>query len=196
MTPQRLSVKLFAQRGSAIDLPGLIPVFHKWITEGAMDDLLIDVADYKHVHHGPGIMLIGHEVDYGLDLQAGRPGLLVTLKRQRDPSLTSAVETALSKLLVVARLLQDDPSISPAIPFDAREIEVTLLDRLRYPNTEESAAVVVDQIGSTVGGWLGVSEWSAERVADDPRLPLAIRVKLPSVESLPPPPSADAEYTG
>ena len=46
-------------------------VLNSWIQKQRLEELLIDVADYLHVHNGPGIMLTGHEADYSLDKRAG-----------------------------------------------------------------------------------------------------------------------------
>ena len=47
----------------------LVPVFHRWIQTGAIPGhLLVDVADYDHVPEGPGILLVAHEGNLGIDL--------------------------------------------------------------------------------------------------------------------------------
>ena len=58
-----------------------------------MKKLLLDVADYKHVQEGPGIVLIGHEADYSLDLGGGRAGLVYDRNRgwETMPSLAERV---------------------------------------------------------------------------------------------------------
>ena len=43
-------------------------VFHAWIQKGAVEGLLLDVADYQHIQDGPGMILIGDQVDYAFDL--------------------------------------------------------------------------------------------------------------------------------
>ena len=86
--PQRIKVKYFVQEPAAVDLPAFIPVFHHWIQEHRVEGLLIDVADYKHMQNGPGIVLIGHEADYALDLAGGRPGLIYDRKRQWEAAAT------------------------------------------------------------------------------------------------------------
>src|SRR5205807_2486817 len=70
---QHINVKLLLEGGD--DLDPVIPIFHSWIQNQPFGELLIDVADYRHVHHGPGIVLIGHEADYSLDQTDGRLGL-------------------------------------------------------------------------------------------------------------------------
>ena len=67
MLPKRISVKLFTTDPEAeVDLHKYIRVFHEFIKEKKVEGLLIDVADYSHVPEGPGIVLIGHDVDYSL----------------------------------------------------------------------------------------------------------------------------------
>ena len=49
-------------------------VFHQWIRDSVCPEMLIDVADYRHVPAGPGVMLIGHEANYSLDNRENRLG--------------------------------------------------------------------------------------------------------------------------
>ena len=74
MDLQKIGMKFFAEDGSTIDLVEFIPIFHRWIQNKALSDLLIDVADYSHVHAGPGILLIAHEGNYAVDETGNRRG--------------------------------------------------------------------------------------------------------------------------
>ena len=73
MDVQQLSAKVYAAPGHSVAQDEYIPLFHSWIRDKriATDKLLIDVADYKHVHHGPGIMLIAHEAHWAMDEAGG-----------------------------------------------------------------------------------------------------------------------------
>ena len=81
MQSPKIQVKYFTQE--PVELEHFVPVFHRWIRDRVLDDMVIDVADYAHVHHGPGIVLIGNAVDYFMDQGEGRLGLLYS--RKRDP---------------------------------------------------------------------------------------------------------------
>ena len=63
MNLQHINVKIYVEDDSAVDLSRFIDVFHSWIKQQLLDELLIDVADYRHVPAGPGVILIGHEAD-------------------------------------------------------------------------------------------------------------------------------------
>ena len=52
---QHINVKLLLSNAEDLDLDGVIPVFHSWIQDQVTDELLLDVADYRHVYGGPGI---------------------------------------------------------------------------------------------------------------------------------------------
>ena len=67
MDLHKFGIKFFAADGEGIDILKLSPVYHRWIQQNALEDLLIDVADYSHVPAGPGVMLIAHEGNYALD---------------------------------------------------------------------------------------------------------------------------------
>ncbi|QPC84107.1 hypothetical protein G4Y79_06960 [Phototrophicus methaneseepsis] len=143
--PKRLSVKLFAENPEVAPVADLVPVFQHWIQLKAVAGLLIDVADYKHVHHGPGVILIGHEADYAYDLSTGRPGIQYTIKRTQLPSLTDAINLALTRALDAARILQTEEGLN-GLRIGADEIEITIADRLGFPNEPDVVAQVIDVI--------------------------------------------------
>src|SRR4029077_10076795 len=67
MELQHVNVKLIVRTPEEVDLEPLIPIFHGWIQGRVCDELLLDIADYRHVPAGPGVVLIGHEADYSVD---------------------------------------------------------------------------------------------------------------------------------
>ena len=77
----QLKIYLTPETARTLDVEAVIPVFHRWIKQRALPELTIDVANYRHVPQGPGVVLIGHGSDYFLDEGEGRPGLLHNRKR-------------------------------------------------------------------------------------------------------------------
>lgn len=136
MDAKRIDVKVFATADSEVEPAALIPVFHGWIQRGAIqNELLIDVADYGHVVEGPGVMLIGHEGQYGYDLTKGRPGLLYSLRRANiDGGYDAALRYALRQALSAAALLEQEESLKGKLVFNAGEVMVRINDRLLAPN--------------------------------------------------------------
>lgn len=177
MVPHRLTVKYFVANPEAVNLPALVPVFHRWIQFHSLEGLLVDVADYRHVHHGPGVILIGYEADYGLDLAQGRPGLLYRRKQEMPADLPTALRVALHQALRACHLLENESSLHPGLRFRTDEVEIALLDRLRFPNTTASFDAVRPTIEALLGE-LYDDGVHVERVANDPRQPLTIQAVM------------------
>jgi hypothetical protein len=132
---QHVRVKIFA--AGPVDLGPAIPVFHRWIQERACPEMLIDVADYRHVPRGPGVMLIGYEANYSLDETRGRLGLLYSRKQaggDAQQNLRQAYDTAIA----ACRRLETEPEFHGKLKFDAGESEISINDRLLAANSEET----------------------------------------------------------
>src|SRR5690554_2580873 len=123
MIPFRTQVKFFLENPDNVDLSLFMGVFQRWIQRRALEGLLIDVADYRHVFQGPGIILIGHESDYAMESRDGRLGLLYTRKRQTDADLGAQLRAALRLALAAAQLLEAEPAFEPRLKFRGDEIE-------------------------------------------------------------------------
>ena len=134
MNIQHINIKFFLENPESVNLADYSTVFNSWIQKQALDELLIDVADYLHVHNGPGIMLIGHEADYSLDNRAGRLGLLYNRKEQLEGTTQEKLAQAVRAALTGARLLENENGLK----FNGQEVQVTINDRLIAPNTTET----------------------------------------------------------
>jgi hypothetical protein len=140
MDAKRVDVKLFAKDASRVKQSELIPVFHGWIQRGAIaDEMLIDVADYEHVVEGPGVMLIAHGAQYGLDQTKGRTGLLYSHRRSRvDGGFEQALSYSVRQALRACALLQKEDALGGRLAFSGQEIMVRINDRLLAPNVAET----------------------------------------------------------
>ncbi len=134
MNVQHLNIKFYLENPETVNLADYAAVFNTWIQQQRLDELLIDVADYLHVHHGPGIMLIGHEADYSLDNRAGRLGLLYNRKAQLDGTTQEKLAQAVRAALTAAQILEQENGLK----FNGSEVQVIVNDRLLVPNTAET----------------------------------------------------------
>ncbi|TMA34051.1 MAG: hypothetical protein E6J87_08335 [Deltaproteobacteria bacterium] len=175
MNPKRLAIKLFTARPLAQDgLAAFIGVFHGFIQRAAVPGLLIDVADYAHVPDGPGVVLIGHDVDYGIEIVHGRTGLLTTRKRAGDEGLRALFRDALGRALAAAHAIESDPGVS--LRFAADAVEVAILDRLAAPNTASAFELVSKEIAPIARAVFGDAVKLENAAGDDPRRMLTLRV--------------------
>lgn len=156
MQALEVGVKLFVANPKAVALKDYIPIFHRWIQAQGLDELCIDVADYGHVHHGPGVILMCNGAIYGLDEEGGKLGLLLRRKRNDGGTLQAQMLATLRALLVAAHKLMQEPELLGRLDFVGNALEVSIYNRLHAPNTEETFAQVKPYLDATLSKlWLG-----------------------------------------
>src|SRR5436190_19403431 len=148
---QHVRVKVFARQPAPIDLGDAIPVFHRWIQDRACPEMLIDVADYRHVPNGPGVMLIGHEASYSLDNTKGRLGLLYS-RKQAGGAAQQNLRQAFDAAVAACRRLEQEPEFAGKLKFDIGDCEISINDRLLAPNAENTWLVVRPEIERFLAG--------------------------------------------
>lgn len=170
----RLSVKVFLDAPADLDTEPAIGIFHRWIQDEALEGLLIDVADYRHVHHGPAVMLIGDERDHVLDLLEGRPGVVCVQKRHGDETtLTEQIVATARRARAAADLLAGEPDIAIG-GVRGGELRVTVLDRLAAPSGPEGQAAVRPAVEAAAAEILG--EGAVVEAVEDPKGPASFRI--------------------
>ncbi len=183
IAPHRLSVKFFFEELS-IDVESFIPVFHRWIRENVVpNELLLDVADYKHIVDGPAILLVGHEADYVVDLTDAKPGLLYVRKRDAGSDLSAALGTTLSQALNGVKLTETDVELKGKLKLRTDAAMIVLLDRLNYPNSANgdgtTATAAQAQLSDDLAPLFG-DDATVTRVDNDAREPLTFELTAPS----------------
>jgi len=134
MELQHINLKFYIENTESLSLESFHGVFNSWIQRSLTDDLLVDVAEYLHVHNGPGIMLIGHSANYSLDLTAGRLGLLYNRKEQVEGTNKQKLAQAAHDALSAMRILEKENRVH----FIGDEVQLIVNDRLVAPNTVET----------------------------------------------------------
>lgn len=153
---QHISVKLLLKEQEGIDLAALVPVFHGWIQAQIFDELLIDVADYRHVPDGPGVMVIGNEADYSVDNTDGRLGVRYHRKAVLNSNNHERLRQAAKSAFAACLRLEEDPALNQKLRFNGRDIEIVINDRLLAPNNPESRKIIEPEIRALADKLFGV----------------------------------------
>jgi hypothetical protein len=178
---QHVRVKIFASEPSSIDLGEAIPVFHRWIQGHLCPELLIDVADYRHVPNGPGVMLIGHEANYSLDMAKNRLGLLYS-RKQAGGGAQENLQQALDAAIAACRRLEKEPAFAGKLKFDTGDCEFSINDRLLAPNRDETYLALKPELDRFFAGLWGAGAYSIEHEGE-PRELFRVAVKSKSLQS-------------
>lgn len=177
MKARRLAVEIPARSAPAPDLAPAIGLFHRFIQTGALPGLALDVADYRHVPGGPGVLLIAHEADYGVSAK----GLRVLRKAGGEGQpLGEMLGEALGMARAALRAIEKDGGF--AMQFATAEFSLELLDRLAFPNTAEGAAAAEAGARSALRGLFG-AKCEMAREENDSRAPLRFCVQGAPLEA-------------
>jgi hypothetical protein len=170
MQLQHVNVKLLVQNPQGVDLEPLIPVFHSWIQEQSSDELLLDIADYRHVEAGPGVVLIGHEGNYSVDNTDNRLGVRYNRKAALDGNNQDRLEQATRAALAACERLEAEPLLGGKLRFNGQEIEIFINDRLLAPNTDETRESVAADLQVFSKKLFGGEEYSVSYGRDARKL--------------------------
>jgi hypothetical protein len=178
MQLQKPQVKFYVEKPSAVDTEPLVPVFHLWIQHKVLDEMLIDVTEYGHVHQAPALLLVGHGSDYAIDFGEGRAGLLYSRKRGAPDDAGEAVLDAFRRALAACKKLEEETSLKERIVFRTDEALFRVNDRLRAPNTKETAEAVLPILKSALSKVYGKEPVALEAIGNGREL-FTVRIKAP-----------------
>ena len=186
MNVDHLNVKVFAKQPVEIDVGHALPVFHRWIQESILDEVLIDVTEYAHVPSGPGILLIGHDSNYSLDLTFNRLGLLYNRKTPSEGTVQDKLLKAFGSALIACSHLEEEEPFRGKLKFNAGTCELIVNDRLLAPNTQETWDVLRPELEKFFNGLYGPGTYTLQHVGEPrERFRVDIQSKAPlEVKSL------------
>jgi hypothetical protein len=172
----KFGIKFFTADGDRLDILKLIPMYHRWIQQGALEDLLIDVADYSHVPGGPGVMLIAHEGNYALDETGRERGVLYYSKRQLADELPERFARVASKALKAAQLMSRDAELEGAVKVPGTRLQLIANDRLAAPNTDAAYTELEPALQTFLKRLYAGAPYTVTRETD-PKERLSVRVQ-------------------
>lgn len=177
MELQHINIKVYAT-GPKVDLENVVPVFHEWIRERAIDDqLLIDVADYAHVPAGPGVMLIAHEAFYSLeDGPENRMGLLYNQRTSQGGTNAERLAYAFAHTDKACRLLESDDRLK-GIKLSGDELRIMINDRAIAPNSRATFDAVRGDLETALAAFYKSNSFELAFVEQDPRERFTVSVR-------------------
>lgn len=173
---QHVNVKLRLASPEKVNLAAVVPVFHHWIQDQVFAGPLLDIADYRHVPDGPGVMLIGHEGDFSVDSTDGLLAVRYNRKAPLDGSNQDRLEQATRSALIACQRLANDRTLNRQVRFDGRNMEFFINDRLLAPNVEETRAACLPEFDLFFSKLLGGKQYSIS-FNEDPRRLLTVFLK-------------------
>jgi hypothetical protein len=171
----KFGIKLFAVDAKGFDILKLIPMYHRWIQQKALEDLLIDVADYSHVPAGPGIMLIAHEGNYALDETGHERGIVYYSKHALAGELPERFVQVARKVVQAALLMTGDADLNGQLKVPGNHLQFFANDRLVAPNTDAAYAELEPTLRGFLDRLYAGAAYTLVRESD-PKERLSVRV--------------------
>jgi hypothetical protein len=168
MELQHVNAKIMVEGDLAVDPGRFIDVFHRWIREGVIEGLLIDVADYRHVPDGPGVTLIGFDSDYSMDNAGGNWGVLYNRKSPLEGSNDDRLLGALKSAVQACKLLEAEFA-DDGLKFSRQKFELFINDRALAPNTDETWDTCQPILQSFLKSALGHDDFALQRESEPRR---------------------------
>ena len=166
MDIQHFRVKLLATPDSHPRLGDAIPVFHRWIQQKCLPEMMIDVSDYEHVPSGPGIILVCHEAIYGLDEGKGKLGLVYNRRTEVNGTVEERLQQALRAADHAAAMLEEEPEFVGKLKFNRKAWEVVVNDRALAPNTEATWKSLEPVVRKVFDSMMGAGRYRLQRHVD------------------------------
>ena len=176
MDLQKINVKFFVRDPSAVPLEAFIGIFNSWIQ--AADGEYYDIADYRHVHGGPGILLVAHEANISMDNAGDRLGLLYNRKQPLQGSNRDKLRWTFKAALEYCRKVEAELALQGRMRFRGDEALVFINDRLLAPNTDETFLAVRADVEDLAQVLYAGSDVSLEKEQDSRRR-FSLHIKTP-----------------
>lgn len=176
MTIERFCIKFFTKSDTDLDDAIFIDIFHEWIRLRKLDGVLLDVADYRHVPEGPGVMLITHEINFAMDYTEGRFGLFAQRKLGQKMAQPERILELVRSTVAFGALLEADPRVSGNLSLEAGSFHFMSNDRLLLPNTAEAFAEIKPDLEAAAAIIYPGRDVSIARLENDPRDRLTVAV--------------------
>ncbi len=167
MNLQHINVKIFVEGELSVDPERFIDVFHRWVAEQSMEEMLIDVADYRHVPNGPGVLLVGYEADYCIDNADNRTGLRYNCKSEIGGTNADRLSKAFFSAANACLQLEAE---FDALRFNRQELEISINDRALAPNNDQSRSECEQYFSEFVNNVFQVSDFQLRFESDARRL--------------------------
>lgn len=166
MSLQKISLKLFVDVPGTLPLEPFLPIFARWRENKTHASGWVDLADYAHVRNGPGVMIIGHQGNLGMDLTDPGPGILYCNKKDLEGTTEERVLDTFRRTLPLARALTAEPEYPKQLAPRPGFWELVVNDRMQAPNTDETEAALRPGIDAALERIFGGGRYTAVREKD------------------------------
>jgi len=169
---QRIDLKVFldAPPNYSLDLDPVLTIFDRWRQETDHPEDWVDLADYAHMHLGPGVMMAGKRAHFAVDTNEPGVGLLYRGRKDFDGAVEERLLEAFRRALRLMTRLVSEPEFPSGLPVRSEDWLVAINDRLGFPNDDATEEQLKPGLLATLDHIFGEGGYQLERDADPQHL--------------------------
>ena len=139
---ERIDLKVFVDAPAGANLDPIMTVFDRWRQEDGTASDWIDLADYAHMARGPAVMMAGKREHFAIDTNEPGMGILCSVRAGLSGTNEERFAEAFQRHLVLATRLGGEPEWPADFSVRSGEWEISINDRLNFPNSDEKEEAV------------------------------------------------------
>ena len=166
MDLQRINVKLLATAPPDFSVDSFLAIFGRWRNDAENPAGWFDLADYAHMPKGTGVVLVGKQGNFSIDLGDPGPGLLYCGKQDYSGPVEQRITETFERCLALVKPLLTEPEYPADLKIQPGSWELAINDRLDSPNTAATDQDLRPGISAALDTVFGPGAYSIEREPD------------------------------
>lgn len=169
MDLQRIDLKAQLDAPRDVKLDPLLGIFGRWRNDKDHPARWVDLADYAHMSRGAGVVLIGKQGMFGVTRFDPGLGLLYSGRSEYDGSCEKRFIESFRRHLALATVLLREPDYPAELKTLTGSWELSLNDRLNFPNNEETDRLLRPPIQAALDKLFGPGSYETTTESDRQR---------------------------
>ncbi len=166
MDLQRINLKLLADAPPDFSVDSFLAIFGRWRNDATNPAAWFDLADYAHMPKGAGVVLVGKQGNFSIDLGDPGPGLLYCGKQDYSGPVEQRITETFQRCLALVKPLLTEPEYPSDLEVQPGKWELAINDRLDSPNTGATDRELRPGISAALDTVFGPGAYAMEREPD------------------------------
>ena len=166
MDLQRIDLKALVDAPRDVNLDPLLAIFSRWRNDKDHPARWVDLADYAHMSRGAGIVIVGKQGIFGMTRFEPALGLLYSGRADYEGSFEKRVLESFRRHLALTTALLREPDYPAELKTLTGGWEVTVNDRLGFPNNDDTDKLLRPQIVAALDKVFGAAAYEITRLSD------------------------------
>ena len=169
MDLQRIDLKALLDAPRDVKLDSLLGIFARWRNDKEHPARWVDLADYAHMSRGAGVVIVGKQGIFGVTRFDPGLGLFYSGRSEYEGSCEQRVVESFRRHLSLATALFREPDYPDELKGLTGRWDLTINDRLSFPNNEETDHLLRPPIQSALDGLFGPGAYELSPHDDEQR---------------------------